>query len=258
MPNVGNYTETTGLVLAEAGKYFTLLLFTVLAIRLWRRWAGSPAANKSENMFWACALTLIAAAIGYFSMCQSLGKLYSHFGMDAFHANQLPQALSLFETAARNWRNADTLGQQGVCLLLLGDGDRGLALIAQARALRKGKGAPLEDFYEGLYRFTKGDARAAVPLLQASSVDDAYRWNVTKLFAVMALDENRVADASGQMKPFMQAGVTEFDQAYIMASLKLADGNKAEARAILNKFPLESLSPMWKSRFEKLQAKINN
>jgi outer membrane PBP1 activator LpoA protein len=116
----------------------------------------------------------------------------------------------------------------------------------------------LEDFYEGLYRFTKGDARAAVPLLQASSVDDAYRWNVTKLFAVMALDENRVADASGQMKPFMQAGVTEFDQAYIMASLKLADGNKAEARAILNKFPLESLSPMWKSRFEKLQAKINN
>ena len=41
-----------------------------------------------------------------------------------------------------------------------------------------------------------------------------------------------------------------------MASLKLAEGKKAEARAILNKFPTADLSPMWKSRFEKLQAKI--
>ncbi len=56
MPDIGNYTETTGLVLAEAGKYFTLLLFSVLAIRLWRRWAGSPGANKSENLFWPARL----------------------------------------------------------------------------------------------------------------------------------------------------------------------------------------------------------
>ena len=94
MPDIGNYTETTAtLVLAEAGKYFTLLLFSVLAIRLWRRWARGPGANKSENLFLACAFTMIAAAIGYFSMCQSLGKLYSYYGMSAFHANRLPQAI---------------------------------------------------------------------------------------------------------------------------------------------------------------------
>ena len=56
----------------------------------------------------------------------------------------------------------------------------------------------------------------------------------------------------------MQAEVTESDQAYIIASLKLAEGKKAEAQVILNKFPVQDLTPMWKSRFEKLQAKINN
>ena len=76
-----------------------------------------------------------------------------------------------------------------------------------------------------------------MPLLEAASADETYRWSVIKLFAVMALDENRVADAAGLMKPFLQAEVTEIDQAYIMASLKLADGKKAEAQAILNKFP---------------------
>ena len=74
----------------------------------------------------------------------------------------------------------------------------------------------------------------------------------------MELGENRAADAAELMKPFMQAEVTESDQAYIIASLKLAEGKKAEAQVILNKFPLQDLSPMWKSRFEKLQAKINN
>ena len=74
----------------------------------------------------------------------------------------------------------------------------------------------------------------------------------------MELGENRAADAAELMKPFMQAEVTESDQAYIIASLKLAEGKKAEARAILKKFPPEDLTPMWKSRFEILQAEIHN
>ena len=258
MPDIGNYTETTRLVLAEAGKYFTLLLFLVLAIRLWRRWAKSPAANKPGNLFWAGAFTLIAAAIGYFSMRQSLGKLNSYYGMSAFHAGWLPQAFTLFEMSAKYWESADALGQQGVCLLVSGNPDRGLQLIEQAKTLRQGRNTPFEAFYEGLYFFANGQPGNSEPLLEAASADGNYRWNVIKLFAVMALDENRVADAAGQMKPFLQAEVTEFDQAYIIASLKLADGKKAEAQAILNKFPLQELSPMWKSRFEKLLAKINN
>jgi len=258
MPDIGNYTETTRLVLAEAGKYFTLLLFSVLAIRLWRRWAKSPGANKSKNLALAGAFTLIAAATGYFSMCQSLGKLYSYYGMNAFYAGRLPQAFALFEMSSKCWNSADALGEKGICLLLSGDSDRGLRLIEEARILRRGRNVPLEEYYEGLYFFTRGQPGDSVPLLVAASADVNYRWNVTKLFAIMALDDNRMADAAGQMQPFRKAAVTEFDQAYIMASLELADGKKAEARAILDKFPLENLSPMWKSRFERLEAKINH
>ena len=172
MPDIGNYTETTGLVLAEAGKYFALLLFSVLAIRLWRRWAGSPGANKSGNLFLACAFTLIAAAIGYFSMRQSLGKLYSYYGMSAFHANRLPQAFTLFETSSKYWKSADALGQQGVCLLLSGNPDQGLQLIEQAKTLRQGRNAPFEAFYEGLYFFTQGQPGNSVPLLETASADE--------------------------------------------------------------------------------------
>ena len=256
MPDIGTYTETSRLVLAEAGKYFTLLLFSVLAIRFWRRWAGSPGANKPGNLFLAGVFTLMAAAIGYFSMRQSLGKLYSHYGMNAFHENRLPQAFTLFDLSSKYWKSADALGQKGVCLLMSGDPDRGLQWIEEARTLR-GRNVPFEEFYAGLYFFTRGQASNSVPLLVAASVDGNYRWNVTKLFAIMALDDNRVADAAGQMKPFLQAEVTEFDQAYIMASLKLADGKKTEAQAILDQFPRAGLSPMWKTRFEKLEAQIN-
>ena len=258
MPGIGNYTEITTLVLREAGKYFALLLFSVLAIRLWRRWARSPVANKFKNLLLAGAVTFVAAAVGYFSMCQSLGKLYSYYGMSAFRANRLPQAFTLFETSSKYWKSADALGQRGVCLLLSGNQDRGLQLIGEAKTLRKGRGAPFEEFYEGLYFFTQGQRSNSVPLLAAASADETYRWSVVKLFAVMELDENHAADAAELMKPFMQAEVTESDQAYIIASLKLAEGKKAEAQAILNKFPPEDLSPMWKSRFKKLQAEIHN
>lgn len=258
MPDIGNYTALTELVLAEASKYFACLLFSVLAIRLWRRWAKNPIANRFKNLLSAGAVSFIAVAIGYFSMRQSLGKLYSYYGMDAFHANRLPQAYALFETSSKYWKSADALGQKGVCLLLSGNPDRGLQLIGDARTMRKGHGTPFEDFYEGLYFFTKGQHSNSVPLLKTASADDTYRWSVVKIFAVMDLDENRVADAAELMKPFMQAEVTECDQAYIMISLKLADGKKAEAQAILNKFPSGELSPLWKSRFEKLEAEIHH
>jgi tetratricopeptide (TPR) repeat protein len=258
MPDIGNYTRETQLILPEAGKYFILLVFCVLAIRLWRRWMKIPAARNIAGLFWACAATLLAAVIGYFSMRQSLGSLYSYYGMEAFHAGRLPQALSLFETAEQNWRNADTLGQKGVCLLMMGDANDGLALISQARALRKGKGTPFEDFYEGVYRFTKGETSQAIPLLQAAAADDDYRWDIIKIFAVMELDQNRVADVVEQMKPFMQAEVTDFDQAYIMASLKLAAGKKTEAQALVDKFATTNLPPVWQSRFEKLRKQLQN
>ncbi len=258
MFNIANYTEDTKLVLLESSKYFVLLVFCVLAIRLWRRWAKIPAAHNAGGLLTAGVATALAVVIGCVSMRQSLGSLYSYYGTQAFQNGRLPQALALFQTADQDWRTADTLGQRGVCLLMSGDTDRGLALIAQARTRRKDQGSPFENFYAGLYYFTKGDTRTAVPLLQASSVDYTYRWPVTKLFAIIALDENRAADAADQLKSFRDAEVTEFDQAYILASLKLADGNKAEARALLEKFPEADLSPMWQTRFEKLRRQLQD
>jgi hypothetical protein len=258
MPDIGNYTETTQLVLGEAVKYFALLLFSVLAIRLWRRWAKTCAADKLNSLLLAFATTLIAVAIGYFSMCQSLGKLYSHYGMEAFQAGRLLQALSLFETSEKSWNSPDALGQKGVCLLLSGNSEHGLPLIDEAKARRKGAGTSFEEFYEGLYYFMQGQRTNGVPLLEAASADPAYRWSVVKLFAVMELDGNHPDDAAALMKPFATAEVTESDQAYIIASLKLAEGKTNQAQMIADKFSITDLSPAWKSRFEKLQAQIHN
>jgi len=256
MPDIGNYTAQTTLVLGEAGKYFALLVFAVLAIRLWRRWTRTSAADKLKSLLLAFTATVIAAAIGYFSMCQSLGKLYSYYGMEAFHAGRLLQALSLFESSEKFWNSPDAQGQKGVCLLLSGNAPAGLPLIEAAKARRKGAGTPFENFYEGLYYFTQGQTAKSVPLLQAASADQTYSWSVVKIFAVMELEANHPEDAAALMKPFMAAEVTEMDQAFIVASLKLADGKKAEAQALLDKFATGDLSPMWKTRFEKLRAKI--
>jgi tetratricopeptide (TPR) repeat protein len=258
MSDIGSYTETTRWVLGEAGKYFALLLFSVLAIRLWRRWATSPGAKKPGNLLLACAFTLIAVVIGYFSMSRSLGKLYFHYGMSAFDQGRLLPALSLFETSLKHWRSAEATGAAGVCALLLGKSDEGMQQIEKAKSLRKGRGAPFEEFYEGLYFFKQGKRTNAVPLLEAAFAEDRYRWSVTKLFAIMLLDENRPADAAEWMKPFRQADVTEVDQAYIVASLKLAEGKKTEARALLDKFPSEeeNQSLVGKARFEKLRAQL--
>jgi len=120
MPDIGNYTDTATQVLKEAVKYFFLLLLSVLAIRLWRRGAKSRGLTRLKNLFLAGIVTVAAGSIGYYSMCQSLGKLYSYYGMSAFHANRLPQALTLFQLSLKYWKSADALGQKGVCLLLGG------------------------------------------------------------------------------------------------------------------------------------------
>jgi hypothetical protein len=176
--------------------------------------------------------------------------------MKAFHAGRLPEALSLFETSGKFWNDADAAGERGVCLLLSGNASDGERLIQKAKAMRKGKGVPFEEFYEGIYFFTQGERNKAVPLLQAATVDSQFRWSVVKIFSVMALDDGRPKDAAEQMKPYKDAEITQFDQAYIMASLKLADGKSDEAKTILKKFPAQNLSPAWKKRFEKLQEQI--
>jgi hypothetical protein len=256
MPDIGNYTEATTLVLGEAAKCFALLLFSVLAIRLWRRWAKTSSADKFKSLLLAFTATLAAVSIGYFSMLQSLGKLYSHYGMEAFHAGRLSQALSLFDASAKYWNSPDVLGQKGVCLLLSGNVGQGLALIGEAKARRKGAGTAFEEFYEGLYYFMGGQPANGVPLLEAASADPAYHWSVAKLFAAMDLDANHPEEAAKLMKPFMAVEVTESDQAYIIASLKLADGKTNEAQAIVDKFYTHDLSPEWQTRFEKLRAQI--
>ncbi len=58
------------------------------------------------------------------------------------------------------------------------------------------------------------------------------------------------------MEPFIQVEVTDTDQAYVMASLKLAEGKKAEAQVFMDKFYSTNLPSFWKSRFEKVRTQI--
>jgi tetratricopeptide (TPR) repeat protein len=258
MFNIVNYTANAWLILAEGSKYFVLLVLCILSIRLWRRWSRISSARNAGGLVMACVATLLAAAIGYVSMHQSLAAMDSYYGMKAFDEGRLPQAVSLFETSERLWQNGDTMGRRGVCLLFLGQADQGLALLDQARAMRKGEGTSFEFIYQGLYHFTQGDTNAAMKYLRTAAKDPTYRWTATKIIAVLKLDENQVAAALEDMKPFMQFDVTDFDQAYVLAALRLADGKKDEARALLDKFPAASLTPQWQSRYEKLRARLQD
>ena len=121
--------------------------------------------------------------------------------------------------------------------------------------MRRGKGSPFEEFYEGLYYFYHDDPTNAVPLLEAASADPAFQWNVTKLFAALQLDWNQPQEAARLMQPFMQADVTDADQAYIVASLKLIEGQTNEALALADEFLTNHPPPFWKIRLEKLKAK---
>lgn len=256
MPNIGDYLDLIKLLLTETAKYFTLLLFSVLAIRLWRRFPKLPARRKPGNLALACLASALACGIGYLSICHSLGLMYSYFGMKAFRSYKLDPALSLFQTSLTYWENADAVGGKGVCLLWMGKPDEGIHLLEQAKALRKGKNSPDEDFYEGLYYFYHDGVTHAVPLLEAASGDPDYSWGVTKLFAIIQLDRGQPQEARRLMQPFMKVEVTETDQAFVMASLKLAEGKPAEAQLLVDKFASGDLIPFWKVRFESLRERI--
>jgi len=256
MFNLINYSANALVLLTEGGKYFALLLLSILAIRLWRRWSRASSTANAIGLVLACSVTVLTALAGYVSMRDSLARMDFHYGMKAFKAGHLPQALSLFEASQRNWASADVMACRGVCLLYLGEGNEGLALLKHARDLRNGYGRAFEFMHEGLYRFSQGDGPEAIGLLRAAATDPGYRWTATKTIAVIELDQDQIAAAAEDMKLFMQVDVTDSDQAYVMASLKLAAGNKAEARALLNKFPDDNLEARWKSRFDKLRARL--
>ncbi len=258
MPNITEYAALIKVILLEAGKYFALLLFSVLAIRLWRRWLKVSAAYKPKILLLAGVATLVAGGLGYASICHSMSLLYSYYGMEAFRAQRLAPALVLFQTSANFWKSADTLGEEGVCLLWLDKPDDGNRLLDEAKALRKGESPAFESFYEGLYYFFHDQTGKAVPLMERASANLTYRWSVTKLFAVVQLDQNQPQEAAKLMAPFLRAEVTETDQAYVMASLKLAEGGKTEAQALIDKFATPDLALFWKSRFEKLRAQLQN
>jgi hypothetical protein len=79
---------------------------------------------------------------------------------------------------------------------------------------------------------------------------------VVKLFATLQLDWNHPQEAEKLMAPFKDVPVTEMDHAYVMASLDLAEGKKAGARAVWKEFAATNLPPFWQARFDKLGAKI--
>jgi hypothetical protein len=162
----------------------------------------------------------------------------------------------LFDTSLDYWKNANALGGKGVCMLWSGHSRDGIQLLSEARALRDGKGSPFEDFFEGLYYFYQGDVTNAVPLLEEASVDPIYDWSVIKLFAAIQLDRDRPEEAAKLMQPFMQVEVSDSDQAYVVASLKLAEGKTNEARALADKFLTNNPMPFWKVRLENVRAKI--
>jgi tetratricopeptide (TPR) repeat protein len=256
--NIGSFTDLTELVLSETAKYLLLLLFAVLAIRLWRRLPKLSVQNRRSNSLLACLSTAIACAIGYFSVCHSLSRLYLYYGTRAFNSGYLLSAYSLFEKSSEYWKSADALGKKGVCLLLSGKADAGLKLIDEAKVLRKGQNSSFEGFYEGLYFFFQEQPNKAIPLLEKSSTDAAYAWNVTKLFAALYVDNNQPKDAERLMEPFAQVQVTEGDHAYVVASLDLFEGKKTEAKILVDKFDSDNLPPFWKSRFDKLRATIQS
>ena len=170
MPSIHDYAEWVKLLLSEFAKYFALLLFVVLAIRLWKRLPKLSGGNRRGNFFLACLATMLAFAIGYFSICHSISKVYLYYGMRAFHSYKLGPALSLFETSLKYRESADALGGKGICQLWSGDVAEGIQSLDKAKALRKGKGTPFENYYKGLYYFYLDDLTNAVPLLEVSSV----------------------------------------------------------------------------------------
>jgi hypothetical protein len=258
MPSIGNYLSSVQILLVEFGKYFAVLLLSVLAFRIWRSAVKLPAVTRLKSMVLAGFISLLAIGTGYFSIRNSMGMMYFHYGEQAFNSGQLDQAYSLFDTSAKFWDGADVTGKKGVCVLLSGNTDFGEALLEKAKTMRHGNNSSFELYHEGLYYLISNQTKKAVPFLSAVSADPAYHWVVLKYFAALDLDAGYPQDAAELMKPYLQASVTEGDQAYILAVLKVAAGKPDEAKALLDKFSASDLPPFWKSRFEKLQSQIKN
>lgn len=168
---MGDYIRITRLLLPESAKYLVLLLVAVLAIRLWRRWNIFPAGKRRNNLIAACVATVLAAGLGYFSMCHSLGQLYCYYGTRALEAGNLLPALSLFDQSARYWKSPEAVGKRGVCLLLAGKTEEGIRGIEEAKALRHGHNDAFEQFYAGVCYFFQNQPDKAGPLLEGASMN---------------------------------------------------------------------------------------
>ena len=254
---MGDYLRVTQLLLGEAGKYLALLVLVVLSVRLWRRWRAGAVGGNRNNLLAACAASALAVGAGYFSICHSLGRLYSYYGTEAMGAGHLESGVLLLDQSARYWRSADAVGGRGVCLLLLGQTNEGMQGLEEAKAMRHGHNSPLEQFYQGLHYFFQNQPDKAAPLLAAASGETKYGWQAAKLTAVMALEANRPAEAEQLMSPFQHLEVpeTDPDQGYVMASLLLFQGRTNESKKLLDRFPDEKLSAFWKAKFGKLRAR---
>jgi membrane protein insertase Oxa1/YidC/SpoIIIJ len=258
MPHISQYAFFVKVLLAELGKYFALLLFTILAIRFWKNARRVSAAKKTKAYVFAVVATVIAGGIGYASFRHSMSRLYFYYGMVAFESGNVPSALSLYQTSAHYWQNADAIGGVGVCVLRLNNGDAGDQLLAAARRMRKGEGTPFEEFNQGVYDFATGKYAAAVPLLESSASDPQYEWRVTKILCMITLETNGVPLAADLMKPFAAMEVSEPDHAYINARLELAGGHTNEARMLVEKFDTTNCPPLFKVRLDNLRAQLNN
>jgi hypothetical protein len=255
-----DYLETVEVILGEFGKYFALLLFSVLTIRLWRRLRWATIDNKRKNLLLACLSGVMACLIGYFSMCHSLSRLYYYYGSKAFDAGNWMSAASLFDTSSMYWEKPDAVGREGICLLFSGKPDTGKRLLETAKSLRGGVNSYFEIYYMGLYYFFLEQPDKAVPLLEIASDNTDYRWNAIKFLSVIDLEKKRPDDARLLMKHYLQGEVADRDeaQAYVMVSFDLLEGKKKEAASILVRFPSADLLPFWKPRFETLRAKTQN
>jgi tetratricopeptide (TPR) repeat protein len=258
MPHISQYAFLIEVLLGELGKYFALLLFSILAIRFWKNARRVSAPRKPKAYVYAGVATVIACGIGYASFRHSMSRLYSYYGMEAFQSGNVQSALSLFETSARYWQNADAIGGAGVCIMRLNNGEAGNQLLAEAKRMRKGENTPFEQFNQGVCYFAAGKFDAAVPLLESSSMDPQYEWRVTKILCVITLETNGVPLAADLMKPFAAAEVLEPDHAYINARLDLAAGHTNEARILVEKFDTPDCPPLFKGRLDNLRAQLTN
>ncbi|MGH7980091.1 MAG: hypothetical protein ACREE6_12015, partial [Limisphaerales bacterium] len=248
-------SEGLTVFLSEAGKYLLLLLLVVLAVRLWRQFPHLSVSNRRTMLLFASVTSLLAGVVGYFSICNSLGRLYYYYGVRAVQAGNISSALSLFQTSVKHWKTAEALGGEGICMLWTGMTNQGMALLSEAANLRKTP-TPFEEYYEGMYFFYQNQGEKAAPFLASASSDPQYRWNTVKLVSVIELENGNPKKADELMEPFASVQVTDYDQAYVMASLDLWKSKKAEAKALVEKYNLADLPPFWKSRFQKLDAQL--